>query len=75
MTDFKISLAAARVNAGLTQNELAEKIGVTRASVISWEKGKSVPRKSALYMLADVCGIPIENISMPSSIPEVSKVK
>ena len=39
MDVFKISLAAARVNAGLTQAETAEKMGVTKRTIINWEKG------------------------------------
>ena len=36
----KITLEAARVNTGLTQAQLADKMGVSRQSVIDWEGGK-----------------------------------
>ena len=67
MAEIKISLEAARVNARLSQQELANKIGYSRMSVIAWENGRSIPRKSAIISIAQVCGIPIENISMPAT--------
>ena len=39
----KISLAAARVNAGLDQTLAAVKLGVNVATLRNWEKGKTVP--------------------------------
>ena len=35
--NLKISLAAARVNAGLSQAEVADKLHVSNRTVISWE--------------------------------------
>lgn len=39
----KISLAAARVNAGYQQDLAAVKLHVTPETLRSWEKGKTVP--------------------------------
>ena len=39
---IKITLAAARVNAGLTQKQLAEKCGVSESSVFNWENGEQL---------------------------------
>ena len=38
-----ITLKAARVNAGMTQDEVAKKAGITVQTLSSWEIGKSVP--------------------------------
>lgn len=38
-----ITLKAARVNAGLTQNEAAKKLGITRGTLASYEKYKTKP--------------------------------
>ena len=38
---FRISLAAARVNAELTQDEVAKKLHVGKQTVVSWEKGET----------------------------------
>ena len=40
---MKISMKAARVNAGLSQKEAALKIGVTKDTLGNWERGKSFP--------------------------------
>ena len=36
----QIPMAAARIAKGLTQKELAEKMGVSRQTVLEWENGK-----------------------------------
>ena len=38
-----ITLRAARVNAGLTQKQAANKIGVSVSCIVKWESGKSAP--------------------------------
>ena len=64
---IQISLPAARVNAGLTQEQAAKKIGVTRQTIINWEKGKIAPRVPEMYAIADVYNIPQENIFIPTN--------
>ena len=46
MGKFQISLAAARVNAGLTQEEAAKALKVGKQTIVSWEKGNSEPKMS-----------------------------
>lgn len=41
---MKISLKAARVNAGLTQAQAAEKLSIDRTTLMRWESGKSSPK-------------------------------
>lgn len=63
--DIKISLAAARVNAKLTQEELAEKLGVSKSTVNGWEQGKSEPKLSQLQAISSLSGIPMDFIFVP----------
>lgn len=63
---LRITLPAARVNAGLTQEQAAEKLGVTRQTIINWEKGKLAPRVPEMYAISDVYNIPQENILIPT---------
>ena len=63
--EFQISLAAARVNAELTQEEAAEKLGVTRQTIRNWEKGKIAPRVPELDMLSKVYRISKDYIFLP----------
>lgn len=62
---FQISLAAARVNAKMTQEEAAEEMKVTRATIINWEKGKIIPGIPEIEKLARVYGIPQDHIFLP----------
>lgn len=57
---MKISLKAARVNANLTQQEVAEKLGVSKHTVINWENGKTHPKKCILILLSQFYNIDID---------------
>ena len=61
----KITLEAARVNAQMTQAELAEKMGVSRATVINWENGKSEMKTAYLYMFCAITGFSEDDILLP----------
>lgn len=43
----------ARENLGLTQNELAELVGVTGSAITNYEKETSYPKESIMYKLLD----------------------
>ena len=62
MEVIKVSIAACRVNAGLTQAELADKMGISIPTVASWEKGKGSPDLNQLRILSQLSGIPMDNI-------------
>lgn len=62
MENVRISIAAARVNAGLKQREFAEKIGVSLATVTNWESGKTEPDVSQLRKISQISGIPMDYI-------------
>ena len=58
----KITLEAARVNAKLTQKELADILGVSNATIVSWEKGNTEPSVSQLRKISEISGIPMDFI-------------
>ncbi len=62
---IRISLAAARVNAKLTQEEVAKKMKIGKRTIINWEKGMVMPSFADINMLSDIYGIPIDNIFLP----------
>lgn len=62
MNTLTLSLAACRVNAGLTQEELGKRLGVTSATIIRWEGGKSEPKLSTLRKIGEICNIPYDMI-------------
>lgn len=49
-----ISIKAARVESGYTQESLAEKLGVSKRTVINWENGESEIKPYVVYSLAYV---------------------
>ena len=63
MDEFKISMAAARVNARKTQAEVAEALHVGKATVISWENGKTSPTMEKAQEFCDFCNIPLDRVS------------
>ena len=65
MSDIKISLKAARVNAGLTQTDVARLMHISKQTVVNWENGKVIPKIPVLAFLSDLYKIPIDNIFLP----------
>lgn len=61
----KITMEAARVNAGLTQQELADKMGVSRSTVINVENGYTEVRPVYLYAFCHVVGVSEDDILLP----------
>lgn len=62
---FKITMAAARVNAGLTQKQLAKECKVSESTVISWETGKTHPHIKRLPLLEKAYGMPLDYVKIP----------
>ena len=63
MTEIpRISLAAARVNAGLTQQEASDKLGICRATLANYEAGRSVPDWDIVEKIEEVYHYPASYI-------------
>ena len=54
--------AAARAAAGLTQQEVAEAVGKTKALVQHWEAGRRQPYPETTRVLADLYGVDVEDL-------------
>ena len=46
----------------MTQQHLAEKVGVTRQTIIAIEKGKYSPSLELAFRIAHVFGVPLEEV-------------
>ena len=57
-------IASARREKGMTQEMLAEQLGVTRQAVARWETGKALPGTANLFMLRELLGIPPEEAAL-----------
>ena len=55
-------LKAARVTAQLTQEQVAEKIMVSRQTVSNWENGKSLPDIISVMNLSDLYGATLDEL-------------
>lgn len=62
MPEFQISMAAARVNAELNQQEMADRLGIDRTSYIRYEKGESIIRMDTAFRFAEIVNIPFQYI-------------
>lgn len=51
-----------RLKTGLTQEQLAEKLGIGAQSVSKWENAVAMPDISALPLLAEIFGISIDDL-------------
>ena len=50
----------ARKKIGLTQTQLAQKIGITTQAVQQWEDGSTIPRIGRLTEIAQALGVPVD---------------
>lgn len=62
----KISLRAARINAGFTLNEVSEKTGYCLDTLSRYEKGKSQPRWNTFLELCRLYQIPADDVFIPN---------
>ena len=58
----KITLRAARVNAGLSQIEAAKKINVAPTTLRSWEKGATSPKVAQISAICETYGVAYNDI-------------
>ena len=65
MIEPKITLKAARVNAELTLDEVAERIGKSKQSIENWENGKTPIKYSDLLKLSEIYEMPVKYIRIP----------
>lgn len=66
LDNVKISLAAARVNAGYTQAEVAKMLHKTPQTIVNWENGKSLIDTANFVFLCELYKIPQSFIFVPN---------
>lgn len=66
----QISMRAARVNAGLTLDEVAKALEISSKTVSNWENGVAEPRISQCVRMSKLYGLPIDSIIFCSDISE-----
>ena len=59
-TNLPNNLYELRRNAGLSQEEFAEKLGVSRQAVSKWERGEAYPDTDNLITISDMFGVTVD---------------
>ena len=59
---FQISLEAARVNAKMSQKEVATRMDVNTSTISNWENGKTAPSVGQFRQLCEIYGCPMDII-------------
>ncbi len=60
--DIQNAVRQHRLMSGLTQEDLADRVGVTRQTILSIEKGKYTPSVALALALAEVFGETVETL-------------
>ena len=63
----KLSLRAARVNAGYSQKDAADRLGVSNKTLGNWENGITFPPADKIPLICDLYGVSYDNLNfLPS---------
>lgn len=65
MTLPKIKLKAARVNAEMTQEDVAKALHRNKQTIVNWENGVTEIRVHDLIALSELYNMPIEYLEVP----------
>lgn len=60
----KLSIKALRINKEMNQQDVADILGVSKPTVIKWEKGEVEPKGLVIYPLAKLYEVEVENIDI-----------
>ena len=60
--NVKDNIKKARLNVGLTQSEVAEKLGVAQAQYARWENGGRNPKDETVKKLAEIFGVTFDKL-------------
>ena len=64
----KIKMKTARTEAELTQAEVAEKMRLSKKTIVAWENGKVIPKPAQFEMFCRICGFTPDQIFLPSEL-------
>lgn len=64
-----------RKKTGLSQEQLADKLGITRQAISKWEAGSAVPELSKLLALSEVFGVSIDYLVKDSMKEDISRYR
>lgn len=59
---MKVTLKATRINNNMTQEEAAEKIGVSRCTLANWENMKTFPNAEQIKKIESIYSVSYDDI-------------
>ena len=62
MTELKTKIVEFRREQNITQGDLADRVGVRRETIVRLERGQYNPSLKLAYDIANVFGVPIEEV-------------
>lgn len=68
-------IADCRKKSNMTQNKLAEKLGITDRAVSKWETGKSIPDPSIMLELCEILNISVNELLCGKKLDEKEEKK
>ena len=60
---LKISLRAARINAGYTQKEASAHLGISNKTLTNWEKGITFPPTNMILKICKLYKVAFDNLN------------
>lgn len=72
--EFKDNLQKLRNNANFTQEQLAEKLNVSRVTVSKWETGRGYPNLESLKLMAKVFGVTVDDLLSTEQLIEIADI-
>ena len=75
MAAFEEKVKAARVELGMTQQELADATGVSKRAIINYERGEKKPRPTTLLALAKALKVSTKFLSDPECDDPVADIE
>ena len=73
--NFNEKLQQLRTKSGLTQEQLAEKVFVSRVAVAKWESGRGYPNLDSLKMIAKVFNVSIDDLLSSEELIDIAEVQ
>lgn len=67
MSDIAKNIKKLRMDQGLSQAQLAEKLNVTRQTISSWERGNSFPDVGMLVQIAEALNAEVNDLIYPTA--------
>lgn len=70
--DFAEKIFTLRKGRDFTQEQLAEKLGVSRQSISKWESGQAIPELEKVVAMSQIFDVTTDYLLKPSEIDELS---